>query len=116
MEDYHDAREVLSRLLSYLDYDVLEARSAEEALEIFGQRGDDIDIVISDRDMPGLNGLVLLRELRTRRAELKLILMSGNIGMEDRRFCEALGAATLQKPFKKEDLIDTIAYLFNLHR
>jgi len=65
------------RALTSRGYTVHEASSGVEALEIFDDIGDKIDIVVSDVVMPEMDGPTLLGELRQRRPDIKFIFVSG---------------------------------------
>lgn len=54
---------------------VATARSGEEGLELF--RRSAFDLVITDFKMPGMNGIELIRQVRTLRPEVPVILISG---------------------------------------
>ena len=70
------------------------AQSAEEAL---GKLGDGISpeliVVLSDINMPGMDGLVLLREVKERRADLPVIMVTAYGDDERRRKANEYGAA-----------------------
>ena len=71
-------RAFAGRALTARGYTVYEAASGNEALDIFnGMRGEAIDLVISDVVMPGMDGPTLMRELRRRQSDLKIIFVSG---------------------------------------
>ena len=62
IEDYGDSREMLKLLVAGEGYEVLTAASAEEALEIIKQR--QIDLIITDLGLPGMDGMTLVRHIR----------------------------------------------------
>jgi len=61
-EDHDDTRDALSMLLELQGYEVLAARDGEEALRVALQVAP--DVVITDYDMPKLDGAGLARQLR----------------------------------------------------
>ncbi len=77
VEDEDDVREVLSRSLSARGYQVLQAASGVEALEVVENHAGALDLVISDVMMPEMDGPTLLKELRARIPDIKIIFMSG---------------------------------------
>lgn len=62
-------------LLEKAGYDVITAKSAEEALEIAGR--ENVDLVLSDYLMPGTTGAELARRVKVRRPDLPVVLLSG---------------------------------------
>jgi CheY-like chemotaxis protein len=77
VEDEPTLRRVGKKLLEKLGYQVLEASCGENALEIFGERHGDIDLVLLDMIMPGMNGLQTLARLRDLDPHIRVILCSG---------------------------------------
>ena len=75
----------------------MKANAASEAVLAFERNDAEIDLVLSDVQMPGLNGWELAGELRLRSPNLPIVFMSG--GTEG---CAA--SDVLQKPFKMADL------------
>jgi CheY-like chemotaxis protein len=77
VEDEPTLRRVARKLLEKLGYQVLEATCGEMALEIFAERRGDIDLVLLDVIMPGMNGLQTLARLRELEPRVRVILCSG---------------------------------------
>jgi CheY-like chemotaxis protein len=77
VEDEPTLRRVARKLLEKLGYQVLEATCGEMALEIFGERRGDIDLVLLDVIMPGMNGMQTLAQLRELEPRIRVILCSG---------------------------------------
>ncbi|MCB1486481.1 MAG: response regulator, partial [Bauldia sp.] len=77
VEDEEAVRAFAARALASRGYQVYEAASGVEALDVMEEAGGKIDLVVSDVVMPELDGPSLLRELRKTRPELKIIFVSG---------------------------------------
>ncbi|MDT9600457.1 hybrid sensor histidine kinase/response regulator [Sphingosinicella rhizophila] len=75
VEDNDHVREFAQNLLADLQYEVIGAGSAEEALELLDRRP--VDAVFSDIVMPGLGGLELARNLHERMPHLPVLLATG---------------------------------------
>lgn len=75
VEDNDHVREFAHHLLDELGYQVLDAASAEEALELMGEQT--ADLLFSDVVMPGLSGLELARLARQEYPSLPVLLASG---------------------------------------
>jgi len=88
---------------------VLEASTGAEALEVFEEHGGKVDLVVSDVVMPEMDGPTLLKELRQKVPDIKIIFMSGYA--EDafkRNLDENEEFGFLQKPFDLKTLAATV--------
>jgi len=107
VEDEAGVRSVSRRALERRGFTVLEASCAEEALAIFDARQSEIDAVLSDVVMPGMNGYELAAELRARSGTVAILLMSGY--PEHARGLTIPGIApVLQKPLPAVELADRL--------
>ena len=105
VEDEDAVRLFSARALRNKGYKVLEARSGEAALEIVSEHMDDIDLVISDVVMPRMDGPTLIKELRTRRSDIRVIFISGYAEDAFRKRVDAGEEAHfLMKPFTLKQL------------
>lgn len=97
VDDEAGVRKIVLRALGK-DYECMVAGSGTEALEVF--KSGDIDLVISDFNMPGMNGLELLKALKAIDPNLKVIILSGGLTTEQMQTLREAGAvAILEKPF-----------------
>jgi len=88
-----------AELLEALGCQVVRAASPLKALEILENRDEGIDILITDLSMPHLSGLELARRAKELRPSIATILLSGNLGREEREEAERMGiGACLSKP------------------
>jgi two-component system cell cycle sensor histidine kinase/response regulator CckA len=76
VEDEDAVRKFGARALRNKGYTVIEASNGEGALEVL-EKGEAIDILITDIVMPGVDGPSLIRQVRDKRPELKVICISG---------------------------------------
>ena len=77
VEDDASVRGVARRMLERHGYTVFEAEHGVDALGQIEHRGDEVDLVLTDVRMPGLDGRELARRLRAERPSLPVVLMSG---------------------------------------
>ncbi|MGA8601850.1 MAG: PAS domain S-box protein [Beijerinckiaceae bacterium] len=92
-------------MLEDLGHTVLEARSGQEALDVF-RRQKDIDVVITDQAMPVMTGTQLAEAIRAERRDLPIILATGFAELPPDAGGDLL---KLDKPFRQEDLADAIS-------
>jgi two-component system cell cycle sensor histidine kinase/response regulator CckA len=105
VEDEDAVRAFAVRALAARGYTVLEASSGADALEVIEEHGGEIDLVVSDVVMPEMDGPTLLKEIRKRGIEVKVIFMSGYA--EDafkKNLDEGETFQFLQKPFTLKGL------------
>jgi len=77
VEDEEVLREVARRALGAAGYEVLTAADADGALRLGAQYAGDIQLLLTDVMLPGMNGVRLARELRETRPAVKVLYMSG---------------------------------------
>ncbi len=108
IDDDPGARNVLSVMLREAGYAVETAESGERGLEL--ALSSLFDVIVSDMRLPGLSGLDVLRELRERRIDTALIMMSGYGTIEAAVEAMKLGASDfVQKPVFQEELLLRVA-------
>lgn len=81
-DDESAVRDVIRQVLLWAGYQVLEAVDGEEAVRVMAQHTEQIQLAIVDIEMPKLDGLRVLGQLREKRSDLKIILSSGYIPSE----------------------------------
>jgi two-component system cell cycle sensor histidine kinase/response regulator CckA len=106
-EDDDVLRGLIHSMLEEGGYDVLTARSGEEALEIAAAFEGGIDALVTDVVMPGLRGPDLAARLRARRPELRVVFITG---YGNHPFEQELrpGDTILTKPFGMEALLSVL--------
>ena len=77
VEDEESVRAFSARALKATGYEVFEAASGEEALEVLDELADQVDLIISDVVMPEMDGPTLLIHVRKRLPNVKVIFVSG---------------------------------------
>jgi PAS domain S-box-containing protein len=80
VDDEADLREVLDISLSDSGYNVLTAENSTQALNILND--NDIPVVITDIKMPGIDGIELLRKIKSKNPETEVIMLTGHGDLE----------------------------------
>lgn len=109
-EDQEAVRNALQRILTADGYSVLMAVDGAEAVKVFAARKDDIDLLISDLVMPGMDGRELGRQCCLLRDTLKVIYMSGYTRdslLNQQTFEE--GTEFIEKPFSRDAILERVA-------
>jgi CheY-like chemotaxis protein len=109
-EDEPALRRLAARILRNLGYEVLEAGSGVEAIQVWEQQGKKVDLLLTDLVMPdGMTGRELARSLETRESALKVIYTSGYAPeMRETAFVFREGTNFLQKPYQAQTLAKAI--------
>lgn len=90
-------------------YRVVAAGSGEEALERFADRADEVDLLLSDMVMPGIDGLELAQRFADLNPTVRSVLMSGYPLRPQELHPEESGHSIwIQKPFSLDDLARTV--------
>lgn len=106
IEDEEMILEPLTNYLSHFGYNLLSAKDGEEALSVFSANRDKIQVVLCDLNLPKVNGIEVLRKLRSMDSSKTLILASGYIDPQLRPEIENIGLKyTIQKPYKFEEIL-----------
>jgi DNA-binding NtrC family response regulator len=103
VDDEELYRRALERILTRVGHNVISTRGASEALQIVAEQT--VDLVLSDIQMPGINGLELVRQIRDIAPDLPCIVITGYGSPE--QSVEALRAGAfwyLEKPFDQGHL------------
>lgn len=110
VDDEPFIREFLSEILEENGFLVYTESSGKSGLAFFEAHREEIDLVVTDRNMPELDGERLLMQLKSIRPSLPVILMTGNLESEVASRLEESGAhKVLRKPFDSEELLSAIA-------
>jgi two-component system, cell cycle sensor histidine kinase and response regulator CckA len=104
VEDEPAVRQLFAAALKRAGYSIYEARNGQEAMKVFDQYGDTIDMLLTDMRMPYMGGAELAHHLRGRRRTLKLLCISGYPGNLD----PDLAIDFLAKPFSRDDLLKKV--------
>jgi len=103
VEDEAPVRQSLAHVLGELNYRVLTANCAEQALELHEAHAAEVALVLTDLVMPGMGGLRLVRELRARGAAIPVVMMSGYVEESARGGIDGV-TAWVQKPVRARRL------------
>ncbi len=106
IDDEPEIRDLLAELLKDEGYTIYQAEDGVNGLEIF--KNEDMDLVITDVRMPRKNGIELLREIRESRAEVDVIILTGQSDEATAIDCLRTGAYDyLLKPVEDIDILLT---------
>jgi len=116
VEDEPALRELTASILRKNGYTVIEASTAVEALQIYQEPAQCIDLVLTDVVMPGMTGTELAKQLRKYKPGMGLMFISGYIDnptVQEDMLIHNL--PFLQKPYGPTELLSKVREALNLH-
>ncbi len=114
-DDDPDVRELLARGLRAVGYEVVHARDGREAVELLDR--ESVDAIVTDIAMPEMSGIQLLRSIRSRNADVPVVLVTGSPDLETAMQAVKLGALVyLTKPVDLDELRRVLARAVRLGR
>jgi signal transduction histidine kinase len=114
VEDQVAIRRSMMRSLEKAGFNVIDARSAEEALSLLDDLKTRVDLLVTDIVLPGVDGIQLAQRLRGTQPDLRVLICSGYSGTIDRSELEGQpNTSFLSKPFTGSDLMSHATSLFS---
>ena len=108
-------RQIVQKVLhgSVFNCEVTEAGNGETAIALC--RTADFDVVILDRNMPGMDGISTLKRLQLIQSSLKIVMMSAEHNLDkEHQALDAGACAFLQKPFHSDEVDKVLHAAFGL--
>jgi two-component system cell cycle sensor histidine kinase/response regulator CckA len=107
VDDEADVRSSMRRVLEKIGYNVLEAPTADSAIDLIGRTEATVDLVLTDIVMNGMSGRELALRLSIERPNVRLLLMSG-YSPDTMHLKDAEIARFLRKPISIEALRERV--------
>jgi putative two-component system response regulator len=115
VDDEPRLRQVLMQLMRADGFRCLDASQGVEALEILGR--ETVTLVMTDMQMPKMNGIELLREVRSRHPDVAVVMITGNADVDMAVNALSLGAMDyIVKPFQLEEVRARVAQALEKRR
>jgi two-component system chemotaxis response regulator CheY len=111
VDDSKTIRTIIRRILVGVGYEVLEAGDGVQALEVLATDKSAIGIVLADWNMPNMNGLELVKQIRqdSELASMKVIMVTTETEMSQMASALEAGANEyIMKPFTKDILVEKL--------
>jgi len=107
VDDEEGIRESLKLILSD-DYDLIVTENGLQCLEVL-ENAKDIGLVLIDIKMPKVHGLDILKQIKEKRPDLKVVVVTGYKSVETAMEATRLGASDyIVKPFKSADILNAV--------
>lgn len=111
VDDEPVIRRLVVDVLSNAGYSVTSASDGQEAIDASVSNSGDLDVLVTDYVMPGLSGLELATELKSRWPNLRVLMLSGHVRPDALTGSAHLDVSFLRKPFSIGDLLRCTAAL-----
>jgi diguanylate cyclase (GGDEF)-like protein len=109
VEDENDVREFTSKLLTSLLKKVYTAKDGQEGLDIYKENFNNIDLIISDINMPKMNGLIMCEKIKEINKDIPLVITSAHNDTNFLKKAIEVGVSTYaMKPIDLYQLIESI--------
>lgn len=109
VDDEEMVRGVAVKMIERMSFNTLAAANGKEAVDIFRENSDKIDMVLLDFKMPRMNGIETFEQIRRIKADTKIVLTSGfNEAEATKRFTGLNLTGFIQKPYLYDKLNDRI--------
>ena len=109
VDDEASIRDLTTEALERFGYTVLIATSGEDALDVFIDPANQVDLVVLDLGMPGMGGHRCLREIQQIDPMAKIVVVSGySVDGQIKKTLESGAKGFIAKPYQLNDLLSTI--------
>ena len=108
-EDFNVSRKIIVSVLAKAGHTVLEAVDGMEAVELFD--GREVDLLITDYNMPRLNGAELIKQVREKESYAYMPILLLTTEVNENKISLALNeniTAWIKKPFQTEDFLKIV--------
>ena len=114
IDDEETVIAISEMMLKRLGYKVLKAQSGYEGLQLFEENKSTIDLIISDFEMPRMNGKEVMDKAREIDPQIKVMLSSGGLTEADEKNVIDKGFnGFIKKPYDLNALCEKIAVIIN---
>jgi CheY-like chemotaxis protein len=109
VEDDPAVREFVRRALAHNGHDVIAAADGLEALDLLGADDGELDLMLSDIVMPGMDGIALSQRVSESMPSLPILLMSGYAAERQRAHnVDSIIHRVIRKPFTLREICDAV--------
>jgi CheY-like chemotaxis protein len=109
VEDDEMMRDLLQLLLTAEGYKVICAEDGFGAIQLYEKLGKEIRLIVSDFELPGLNGLEVYRRIKRMNPDAKAIFVSGYLNEKLKTELQGKGVRHfISKPFGAEEVITSV--------
>ncbi len=115
VDDSITVLKLISTILTKLNFETINKENGLTALDYLKMTPRFPDLIITDLEMPKMNGAELIKAIRSEHKfnNIPILIISANPNSQIHLFTEGLVNGVISKPFDKEDFIEQVQYLIN---
>jgi CheY-like chemotaxis protein len=114
VDDQESMRSLLKDMLEVIGYEIMLADGGEEALRLM--QGNQFDLVLTDLNMPGMDGTALLRVIKADYADMPVVVITGyGTYHTEKRVMKEGANGYISKPCTLAKIENTLAAVFSSH-
>jgi len=106
IEDHEGVRRVIKLVLEHMGYDVRDEADGHAGMAALAEGG--VGLLVTDLRLPGPGGLELAAAALADHPQTPVLIVSGNVDLEDEEAIAQLGAGLLRKPFTSTQLKEAV--------
>lgn len=113
-DDSRMIRNIIDKTISSIGCEAIHATNGKEVLDLLGTKGDEIDLILLDWNMPVLNGIDVLKSMQNNGHYRNIPVLMISTESEEEKITQVINAGAwgyLPKPFTPEKLINTIRHM-----
>jgi two-component system, cell cycle sensor histidine kinase and response regulator CckA len=112
VDDEQMLRDLGAKMLEHMGFTVLPAADGRQALDLYRDKGHEIDLVFMDLTMPEMDGAEAFAEMQRLNPSVRIVLTSGYSAQDlENRFAGVGLAGIIQKPYSIEKLRSVLSRL-----
>jgi CheY-like chemotaxis protein len=119
VDDFQSIRKVIGNTLERHDYEVLEAENGQDAINVIEKANGKIDLILSDYNMPVMNGFDFLVEIRKhpKYGKIPFVFLTSEKNLDKMKEAKTIGLdAWIQKPYTIDTFVSQIKYCIDKNR
>ena len=112
VDDEATVRATAAQMIAYFGFDVRQADSGQQALDLIREGGTRFDLVLLDLTMPGMDGFATFTAIRQEQPDQRIVVFSGYSAQDAKqRFTGQNLNGFLQKPFSADSLREVLSQI-----
>jgi DNA-binding NtrC family response regulator len=113
VDDELAIRELMKARLEIEGFEVITAANGLDGLEAYKEHRNHVDLVVTDIDMPAMNGSDMIQHIFQMTPAMKVIVASGNTRSHSAAEMSAVNGSLLQKPYTARELTEAVYLLLS---
>jgi len=113
VDDELAIRDLMKARLEIEGFEVITAANGADGLEVYKEHCNQVDLVVTDLDMPAMNGSDMIQHIFQMTPAMKVIVASGNSSARSTAEMSAGHASCLQKPYTARELTEAVYLLLS---